>query len=251
MPSLNNILISGAQEYLPNQDQDSAVKKLRRTFTKFIEAGGGRLEQLKDEKGVIHFDEEDVPVIRTVLAQLAEKRGFAHTFMKDHRRIPDLEDTHDFIQDIIFEMENDNMDEAQVMHYAVTLDRLFQFSFLATIDYCHRLVDGVALNLMPYPYTHQMTFVKSFENTLKRQYAISMVEAIMNTGELGAVIREAKQAGFIDEAVPSYGDDEIADEYRRRDAATVEYLKANPEIRRFVETKAGGTVEEIWGVKLD
>lgn len=33
--------------------------------------------------------------------------------------------------------------------------------------------------------------------------------------------------------------------------ATVEYLKANPEIRRFVENKAGGTVEEIWGVKLD
>ena len=45
--------------------------------------------------------------------------------------------------------------------------------------------------------------------------------------------------------------DDIADEYKRRDAAVIEYLKANPEIRRFVESKAGGTVEEIWGVKLD
>ena len=98
-------------------------------------------------------------------------------------------------------MEKDGMDEKQVIHFATTLDRLFQFSFMATIDYCHRMVDGIALNLMPYPYTHQLAFVKSFEDTLKRQYAISVVEAIMNTGELGAVIRNAKEAGFIDEAV--------------------------------------------------
>ena len=251
MKSLNHVARVVAQEVLAHEDIDSAAKKLRRNFVKFVEAGGGTVDKLKDEKGFINFDDDDIPVIHTVLTQLAQQRGFAYAFMKDHSRTPDLGDTHDFIQEIITRMEKDGMDEKQVIHFATTLDRLFQFSFMATIDYCHRMVDGIALNLMPYPYTHQMAFVKSFEDTLKRQYAISVVEAIMNTGELGAVIRDAKESGFIDEAVPNYGDDDIADEYKRRDAAVIEYLKANPEIRRFVESKAGGTVEEIWGVKLD
>ena len=44
-------------------------------------------------------------------------------------------------------------------------------------------------------------------------------------------------------------EDAVKSEYRQRDTNVVEFLKANPEIRQYVEKRMGATVEEVWNIK--
>lgn len=251
MVSLSHVAGDVAEAVLYFEDRDSAVKKLRRKFKRFIEAGGGNCEKLKDDNGNMYFDESEVPLIKTILTQLAEDNGFAGKFIKKNGQVDYLNDAHDLIQEVINTMEKDGNKENEIKANVNTLDRLFQLSFRSEIENCHKLVDGIALNLMPYPYTHQMIFVQRFTEFLKKEFALTVTEAIFNTGELGEFLQKAKELGEIDDVSDLYGDrdDEIASEYRQRDASVVEFLMTHPEIRNYVEAKVGVTIDKIW--KLD
>lgn len=75
--------------------------------------------------------------------------------------------------------------------------------------------------------------------------------AAMMLGELGEFIRNAMELAETDDPSDLYGkeEDAVKSEYRQRDTNVVEFLKANPEIRQYVEKRMGATVEEVWNIK--
>lgn len=159
-----------------------------------------------------------------------------------------LDEMHDLIQMMIDAMSEDGMTHAEAQALVNWLDMIFRFSFYVTIEHCHQLVDALAVNLLPQPYTHSMIHLQRFYDTLKRSFAETTVSAAMMLGELGELIRNAMQLAETDNPADLYGDDEdhINAEYRQRDANAIAFLKANPEIRKYVERRAGATIEEIW-----
>ena len=118
------------------------------------------------------------------------------------------------------------------------------------IENCHRLVDGVAANLLLYPYTHSMIYVDRFHYLLQKAFADTVVHAMMGIGELAEVLQMAKAVEETDDPSDLYGEDDdiVKTEYRLRDANVARFLIENPEIRCYVERRAGATVEEIWGL---
>lgn len=52
---LSQIIKEVAKESLPNENMESAAKKLRRKFEKLIRVCGGDIEKMKDGKNAFHF----------------------------------------------------------------------------------------------------------------------------------------------------------------------------------------------------
>lgn len=254
MITLNSLIKDVAELCLDGNDPHSDEKKLRRRFNKFIESGGGSMDKLRGTNGHVEFEDEEAAFIRAILIQLAEGKGFAFKLMvKNRSGTPTLNDEHDFFQEIIDLMRDDGAGEEYIMANLRMLDRLFQLSFRQSIEYCHQLVDCVAINLLPYPYTHQVMLMSNFTELLKREFARTMGEAIKNSLGVAEVIRDMKELMETEDVGDFYGEDEdeIKSEYCQRDAALIAFLKADEEVRQLLEKRVGATIEEIWNVTTD
>lgn len=251
MRSFTSIATEVAEDVLSFENPTSAVKRLLRQFTKFIEMTGGTTEELKNEKGQMLFDDNDVPLLKFILTQLAQEKGFAFDFLQKKVDLASIEDTHNLIQQMLDSMATDGLSDDEAQAIVNWLDRAFQFSFRLEIENCHRMVDSIAANMLQYPYTHSMIYVNQFHQLLQREFARITVEAIMNIGELAEFLQMAKDIAETDSPSDLYGeeDDAIKSEYCQRDSNVVAFLDNNPEIRRYVERRAGATVEEIWGIR--
>ena len=64
---------------------DSEIKRLNRKFTKLIEASGINARILKDDRSRMYFDENDAPILKKILRQLDEERGFADALIRKHQ----------------------------------------------------------------------------------------------------------------------------------------------------------------------
>ena len=239
------------EENTPDINVESIVKRLLRQFTKFIEIMGGKVEELKNGQGRMFFEDDEARFLKIVLLQLEKKEGVVYDIMKRKEPAGSIEEVHDLIQMMLDAMSEDGITDEEAQALVNWLDRLFQFSFWVTIGNCHRLVDGVALNLLPQPYTHSMIHIQRFYSTLKKSFAETTVYAAMMLGELGEFIRNAMELAETDDPSDLYGkeEDAVKSEYRQRDTNVVEFLKANPEIRQYVEKRMGATVEEVWNIK--
>lgn len=253
MKSLTNIAKSVADVELSHEDIDSATRKLIRRFTQFVEAAGGRVDELKNRRGHMYFEEEVCPLVEFILRQLARESGSAFDIMKGNAKLTDLECTHSVIQELLddFVAEGTSEDEAQA---AINLlDRVFFFSFRVELENCHRLLDALALNLYPQPYTYAMQSMSDFSNELKRMFAKSSVEAVIYCSELMGFLKNAVELADAESPFEICGDinDEITQEYIQRDLHVIEFLRENPDLRKFVERRAGCTVEALWKLKED
>lgn len=249
MKSFTQIATEVIRETFPRESNiDSEVKRLNRYFTKFVSIMGGDIKELKDEKSRMYFSEEEEPFLKVILQQLATEKGVAFDITKRKEPVGSLDEMHDLIQMMIDAMSEDGMTDAEAQALVNWLDMIFQFSFYVTIEHCHQLVDAIAINLLPQPYTHSMMHIQRFYETLKKSFAETTVYSAMMLGELGEFIRNAMLHSEEDELSDLYGDvdDPIKAEYCQRDTNAVAFLKANPEIRHYVEKRTGATIEDIW-----
>lgn len=236
-------------EHSPFEENvESVVKRLLRQFTKFVEMTGGSIDELKNEQGRMLFDEEDVPLLKIILSQFIQRSGFAYDFLQKKIDLASIDDTHDLIQNMLDLMADDGLSDCEAQAIVDWLDRVFQFSFRVEMEHCHRLVDGVAVNLLLYPYTHRMIYLNGFRHVLQQAFAETVVHAMMGIGELAEVLQIAKESAETTNPSDLYGDDPVGAEYQQRDANVVQFLSDNPEIRHYVERRTGATIEEIWGI---
>ena len=164
---------------------------------------------------------------------------------------PTLDDEHQFLQEIIDLLAEDGLSDKEIDANLVMLDRLFQLQFREGLDYCHRIVDCIGANLLPYPYTYQVLMLKDFIKVMEIEFARTMGEAVMNSLNLAERIQDIKDISETDDVSAFYGeeDDEVKAEYKQRDAALIAFLRADDEVRQLVEKRVGATIEEIWGIK--
>lgn len=249
--SFTSVAVETVEEVFPGvENVESIVKRLIRQFTKFIEMTGGSVDELKDKKGRMMFAEDDVPILKLILTQFAQQSGFAYDFLKKKVDLASLEDTHVLIQELLDAMAADGLTESEAQVIVDWLDRVFRFSFRVEICNCHRIVDGIAVNMLQYPYTYSMRYVNQLHRLLQREFVRIITGTVMEIGELAEFLQMAKEVAEVETPSELYGeeDDEIKSEYCQRDADVIAFLKDNPEIRRYVENRVGATVEEIWGI---
>ena len=73
----------------PDKDVDSITRKARRSFMRFIEAGGGNADQLKDDNGNMYFDEQEAVYVEAILKQLiSQKLGRVLPVVEMYRTLP-------------------------------------------------------------------------------------------------------------------------------------------------------------------
>lgn len=249
MKSFSAVARGVAQKVFGEHGLESNVRFLLRSFTKFVESTGGTTEKLKNERGQMMFEDEAVPILQLILTQLAQKKGFAYDFMKKKVDLASLNDTHALIQQLLDAMAEDGLTDAEAQAIVDWLDCVFQFSFRVTLENCHRIVDGVAMNLaMDYPYDYTMERMNEFHHLMKQIFTNVVVKTIMNIGELGEVLKEARESGQLDFSADLFRDAPILhSDFVRRDNNVLAYLRQYPEIRKHIEKRVGCNIETLWG----
>ena len=118
----------------PDKDVDSITRKARRSFMRFIEAGGGNADQLKDDNGNMYFDEQEAVYVEAILKQLISQKGAAYYFSKK-KSIPTEADIHNMIQNVLEDIDETKITEDIIQRGVNFLDMIFQLSFRRKIRY--------------------------------------------------------------------------------------------------------------------
>ena len=245
---LSQIIKEVAKESLQHENMESAAKKLRRKFEKFIRVCGGDIEKMKDGKKCISFPDEEKEFIKIILTQLAREEGLSQKLWEERDDSMTLEEVHDFIQYFIDYLEKKGYSEAVIKDDVKTMDILFQITVREKLDYCHRLLDCYAENLTPYLYTYQVHFMDRLKKELLSMTVKSTVESSIYCSDLADLLKTGMELSETEDVSEFYGEknDPIRDEYVERDKQVVAYLKQHPEIKRAVEEKIGAKISLIW-----
>lgn len=245
---LSQIIKEVAKESLQHENMESAAKKLRRKFEKFIRVCGGDIEKMKDGKKCISFPDEEKEFIKIILTQLAREEGLSQKLWEERDDSMTLEEVHDFIQYFIDYLEKKGYSEAVIKDVVKTMDILFQLTVREKLDYCHRLLDCYAENLTPYLYTYQVHFMDRLKKELLSMTVKSTVESSIYCSDLADLLKTGMELSETEDVSEFYGEenDPIRDEYVERDKQVVAYLKQHPEIKRAVEEKIGAKISLIW-----
>ena len=231
----------------PDKDVDSITRKARRSFMRFIEAGGGNADQLKDDNGNMYFDEQEAVYVEAILKQLISQKGAAYSFSKK-KSIPSEADIHNMIQNVLEDIDETKITEDIIQRGVNFLDMIFQLSFRRKIRYCHELVDAVGLNLEPYLYTYQLLFTERLADFLLREVIRTATEAAIYCSDLAGILGiNSDNLGDISLG-DLYGEpgDPIRREYEQRDTVAYNFLIKEPVIREYVEKKVGQKIEDIF-----
>lgn len=128
---------------------DANVQSLRRAFYKLIEKLGSDKEVLKHGGKYMEFEESEVPFLKVIFSQLYDKKGIIDKFINEkseHKKFS-VRDVHKLIQELLDEAEKAGMDEEELIKLAQFFSDIFLESPLRSIEYCHTLIDALALNL--------------------------------------------------------------------------------------------------------
>lgn len=245
---IESVLDDKGVEY--DKTNDANVQSLRRAFYKLLERLGSDKEVLKCGKRNIEFKEAEVPFMKVVFSQLYEKNGIIDEFINEkneHKKFSSR-DVHKLIQDLLDEADKAGMDEEELIELAQFFSRIFLASPLRSIEYCHSLIDKLALTLQDLTYSEQAGYLIKVENILKKEFGLRFAEFTLNTEGLAYLIDERrKYCGDNINSDKFYEyDPEIRYSYIQRDRAVLERIQEDDELRQYIEKKLGKKAEEIF-----
>lgn len=229
---------------------DSTVRSLQRAFDRLIEKLGSDKEVLKHGGRNIEFEESEIPFMKVLISQLYDGRGLIGEFANDgnRNRLFSSKDVRELIQSLIDEAEKTGMSEYELKEIAKFFDNIFLYSHKRTIEYCHELIDALAMNLVEFPISIQSLYVNKLEHILKKEFALRIAESATNILEIADIINSTKKEAGDNIGIQSYSefDPEIRFEYINRDKRVLKRIQEDDDLRQYIEKKIGRKAEEIF-----
>lgn len=223
-------------------------RTLLRRFYKLISMCGGNLDKLKDENEHIFFEDSEVLFVKCILEELCRNEGVASQFIDKEKTdaYVGLDKLHIFVENYLTKLADAGATEAEIQGSLNFLGMLFLLPVKENYEYCHRLLDGLYLNLEQYPYTHQAIISNKITNEMKRMFASSMAEAMVYLVKLCEIIKMGQELYGDDNTLNWYGDDDIATEYMERDRRAYRIMKEDVGIKDYIEKKMGISIDVLF-----
>lgn len=231
-------------------------RTLLRRFYKLVSLCGGTPEALKDQNGHIYFEDENITFLKYVIIQLVNNDGICSRLIDKHTKDNTIsaKEIHNFIQGYLDLMEKEGYSEQDMVATLELFSWLFCDPLLASIEYCHQMIDFIHFNLLLYPYTYQVLEMKKVEEQIKKIFAQTVVEAVFEVGELAQFIEKTKALNEDDVGIQKYfcnedGEEDGASlEYKSRDYRVLQMIQQDKDLRLYVEKRVGKKAEEIFNV---
>lgn len=250
--SLSKIIRLVLEEKKCDYGYESEEKNLRRHFNKLVERLGTNVDALKKDGKTMIFSEAEVPFMKILLSQFYDKKGIIYEFTTDKSTNKKFspEEVHNLIQQLLDEADKSGMDEEELKQMAIFLSRLFSESPLRSIEYCHRLIDCLALSLGDLTATQQAVCFKHIEDILLKEFKLRIAESAINIKEIADIIEYSKEY-FEDEiGVQNYEEyePEIVYEYMQRDRQILDAIQNDDNLRRYIEDTFNKKAEDIFNL---
>ena len=205
---------------------------------------------MKKDGKTISFSEAEVPFMKILLSQFYDKKGIIYEFTTDKSANKDFssKEVHNLIQQLLNEADKSWLDEEELKQMAIFLSRLFSESPLRSIEYCHRLIDCLALNLGDLTATQQAEYFKRVEYILKKEFALRITESAINIKEIAEIIESSKEVDKDEIGTQSYEgfDPEVAFEYQQRDKQVLDTIQNDDNLQRYIEDTFNKKAEDIF-----
>ena len=228
---------------------DSNVRTLRRAFNRLIERLGSDKEMLQ-KGGNFEFHKSEVPFMKVLIGQLYDGRGLIAHFTNERNRNMNFSarDVRGLIQSLLDEADKDGASEEELNEMARFFSSIFLFSPLRSIEYCHNLIDMLAMNLQDLPTSNQSIYLGKLEHILKKEFALRLAESALHSLNIAGMIDLSNEIAANDiDTQPYYEcDPEIQFEYIQRDKCVLEKIQDDDDLRLYIEKKLGKKAEEIF-----
>lgn len=230
------------------KNQLMSVRTLQRRFEKLINCCGGNLEDLKNNNNHVFFDESDKLFVKTILEELYLNEGIAAQFIDKNKtdEYVGLDKVHEFVQKYLENLAKHGASEGEIQGNLNFLAMLFLLPVKENYEKCHAYLDYIFLNLEQYQYTHQAIMTDKIANEMKRMFACTMVEAMVELEHLLQLIKMGQGLSDEPNSLNWYGDDDIAVEYRERDRRAYRMLKEDDKLRAYMEDRLKENIDEIF-----
>ena len=125
---------------------------------------------------------------------------------------------------------------------------IFLYSPLRSIEYCHTLIDMLALNLQDLTSDRQSIYIGKVENILKKEFALRVTESTLEILDIAGIIEQSKNIVGNKIGIQNYceKDPEIRFEYIQRDKRVLERIQEDDDLRCYIEKKMGMRAEDIF-----
>lgn len=229
---------------------EANMRRVRRAFDILIERLGSNKEALKHGGKNIEFKESEKSFMKVIISQLYDNEGIVAEFVNERNRDKTFssKDVRKLIQALIDEADKTGMNELELIYLAQFFSNIFLISPLRSIEYCHTLIDYLALNLQDLTYSEQAEYLQRVEWILKKEFAIRCAELTLNIEGLGMLIEEKRKLvgdDIYSENFYEY-DEEIRYEYIQRDKEVIKRIQEDDDLRQYIEKKFGKRAEEIF-----
>ena len=211
---------------------------------------GTNVDALKKDGKTISFSEAEVPFMKILLSQFYDKKGIIYEFTTDKsaNKAFSSKEVHNLIQQLLDEADKSGMDEEELKQMAIFLSGLFSESPLRSIEYCHKLIDCLALNLGDLTATQQAKYFKRVEDILSKEIALRIAESVINIKYIAEDIESSKEDNEDEIGTQSYEgfDPEITFEYQQRNKQVLDAIQNDDNLRRYIEDTFNKKAEDIF-----
>lgn len=245
------VLIDKGVNLSDNKDDlvESNVRGLRRAFDRLIDRLGGDKEMLKAGDS-FEFHESEVSFMKVLIGQLYDDCGLVAKFANERNKNMKFSsrDVHALIQALLDEADKDGASEEELNEMARFFASIFLFSPLRSIEYCHKLIDMLAMNLQDLPTSKQSIYVGKVEHILKKEFALRLAESTLHSLNIAEMIDCPNKTDDDDIGTQFYYErnPEIQFEYIQRDKRVLEKIQDDDDLRLYIEKKLGKKAEEIF-----
>lgn len=230
-------------------DDDSSVKQCRRGFTRLIEKLGGNIDDMKNSKNVIEFDEAEVPGIKFLLRNIfISGDNSIGDFLYSKDKDFSAEEARKFIDYVASELcasEKVGTKE-QVVEY---LSDIFLLSHLRIIEECHTMIDIYAGNLQHQLRAEKLLSLQSLRDEITKYIIMNFVKRAYTIAEISNDIELSKdgeaEIDCIYEGFPTNNQTE----YIQRDIEILKAIQEDDDLREYIEKKTGKKAEDIFNYR--
>lgn len=231
-------------------DDESYIKQCRRNFARLIEKLGGSIDDMKNSKNVIEFEEAEVPVIKVLLKSVfmsSDNPVGKFLFSKDNDDFS-AEDAAKFIEYIVT--------ESYVAANDATKEKMVKFlsddtmvSHVRIIEDCHKLVDSYARELQHLVKSEQLIHLQLLKDEIFHFHILELVERAYRMAVISNEVELYKdgeeKVGCIYEGLPK----SVQSEYVQRDIEILKAIQEDDDLRAYIEKKTGKKAEDIFNYR--
>lgn len=237
------------QDTLNIKDENN-LRRIRRRFDTFLERLKIDKNLLKSRSGEIEFEESALPFMKVLISQLYKSEGVVAEFVSERNKNKTFsaDDVIELKESLVNEAKKAEMNEDELKYLDQFFNDFFFISPARSINFCHMLIDALAINLQSLTSSQKAVYLTKFEHILKKEFALSIAESAMIIEGIAEEIEMSKKEAGDDIGIQSYHpfEVEIRNEYMQRDRAVLEAIQGDDDLRQYIEKKFGKKAEEIF-----